>query len=233
MAELLLHGGERLGELGVHLRRELLDERLEVVDRLLEVAALLAQEGGALAELGALRLGQRIDRADALAAALEALELLARAPRLGLVGRRREPGLVELLADLVERRRELAAAILEARHRHLHRGAPLRRPLQLAAQRRLALGQRAQPAAVETATPSLAASSSSDDRRVERRAAPAHALDRAAQHRPRGGHLGERGARAPRGVRDRRRRAAAPPRAGRPARSAAPRRSSSSTRAVA
>ena len=150
MRELLLHRGERLGELGVDCAVSSLMSDSQVVDGLLQVAPLLAQEGRALAELGALGLGERVDGPDTLAPALEPLDALAQRRRLGLVGRRREAGLVELLADLVERRGELGAAVLEARQRHLGRGAPLaelgrgrwRRPAS-------SLGERAQLAAVE------------------------------------------------------------------------------------
>ena len=94
MLELLLHGGERLGELGVDPRGELLDERFELLGRLLEVAALLAHEGGALAELGALRLGQGVHGADALAPAQEPLDHARAAARLVVVraARRSPPG---------------------------------------------------------------------------------------------------------------------------------------------
>ena len=149
MAELLLHGVEGGRELRVHLSRELLDERLEVVDGLLQVAPLLAQEGGALRELGALRLGERVDRADALAAPREALDALPERGQLGLVGRRREPRLVELLAHLVETRRELGAPVLEARERHLDLRAALAGALELAPQLRLLVGEPAQLPALE------------------------------------------------------------------------------------
>ena len=149
MAELPLHGLEGGRELSVDLRRELLDERLEVVDGLLEVAPLFAQEGGALRKLRALRLGERVDRPDALAAARESLDALAERRLFGLVGRRREPGLVELLAHLVEAGGELRPAILEARERHLDRRAPLAGLLEAAAQQRLLVRQAAQLPALQ------------------------------------------------------------------------------------
>ena len=149
MLELLLHRGEGVRKLGVDLGRELCDEAAQLVHRLLQVAALLAQEGGALAQLRRLCLGQRVHRADALAAPAEALQALAQRGRLRFVGGRREAGLVELLADLLELRGKVGAAVLQASQRHLHGRAPLGGLLQTTAQPRLLLGKLAKAAPVQ------------------------------------------------------------------------------------
>ena len=81
------------------------------------------------------------------------LDALAERRLLGLVGRRREPGLVELLAHLVEAGGELGAAVLEAGERHLDRRAPLAGVLEPAAQLRLLVRQAAQLAALEARRP--------------------------------------------------------------------------------
>ena len=99
------HRGERLGELLVDLGRQLLDQRAQVGARRLQVAPLLAEESGAFAELGALRFGERVHRPDTLTPAHEAFQLLAQGGGFCLVLRRREAGLVQRLADLVQRRR--------------------------------------------------------------------------------------------------------------------------------
>src|SRR5450756_1378609 len=148
----------------VDLRSELLDEGAELVDGLLEVAPLFAQEGSALAELGALRLGEGVHGADALAPAAQPLEALAQLPRFVVVRRRGEPGLVQLLADLVEGGGDLGAAVLEARQRHLDGRAPLAEVGQVATQAGLPLGQRAQLTTVERRLGLLARVEALDER---------------------------------------------------------------------
>ena len=125
MRELLLDRRKGARELRVDLGAQLLDEGAEIVDGRLEVAALFAQKGGALGERGALRLGERVHGADALAPAAQPLEEPAQPLSIIIVRRRGKRCLVELLADFVERGRELGAAVLEARQRHLDRRAPL------------------------------------------------------------------------------------------------------------
>ncbi len=85
MREVALHHGERLVEVGFDAPRELDDERLGLVERAFQVAALLAQELDVLREARAFGLGQRVDRTDAVAAALEPLEAVAQRGRLVVV----------------------------------------------------------------------------------------------------------------------------------------------------
>src|SRR6185437_488507 len=78
---------ERLGEAAVDRLRQVADQPAQLAQRLLEVGALLGQLAGA-ALLGLVLLGrQRVDGAEALAAALQALH--AGGHRLALLGRQR------------------------------------------------------------------------------------------------------------------------------------------------
>src|SRR5665648_798578 len=169
MLELLLDGREGPGELRVDLGSQLLDEGAELVDGLLEIAALFAQEGGALAELGALRLGEGVYGADALAPAAQPLEVLAELP------------------GLVEGSGELGAAVLEARQRHLDRRAPLAEVGQVATQAGLPLGQGAELTAVERRVGLLARVEALD----ERPGVPAQARDPRRERLADLAHLGQ------------------------------------------
>ena len=148
---------------------------------------------------------------------------------LGLVGRRREPGLVELLAHLVEAGGELRAAILQAGERHLDAGAPLAGVLELAAQLRLLVREPAQLAALQAGALLVADVELRDEARGVRPQGAGPRLHAPCTRRgPRGSPPAA--ARAPPGARGRRWRARRAASRRSAARAAAARRSSSSTR---
>ena len=106
---------------------------------------------------------------------------------LGLVGRRREPRLVELLAHLVEAGGELGAPVFEAGERHLDLRAALAGALELAAQLRLLIGEPAQLAALEAGALVVADVELGDEARGVRPQGAGARLDRGAG----GAHVGE------------------------------------------
>ena len=95
-------------------------------------------------ELRALRLGERVHRADALAAPREALDALPQLRLLGIVAGGANPAWSSCSLDLVEAGGELGAPVLEAGERDLHLRAPLADALELAPQLRLLVGEPAQ-----------------------------------------------------------------------------------------
>ncbi len=141
MREVALHDRERLVEVGFDAPRQLGDERLGLVERTLEVATLLAQELDVLRQTGALGLGQRVHRADPVAAPLEALEAGAQRGRLVVALGRLEGGELEAGRDLLEASGHVDAALLEAGDGGLGRAATLAELVDLAAQGHLRLRQ--------------------------------------------------------------------------------------------
>ena len=147
------------------------------------------RKDGALRELRALRLRERIHRADALAAPREPVDALPERRLLGLVRRRREPRLVELLAHLVEAGGELRAPVLEPGERHLDHRAALAGRLELAPQLRLLVREPAQLAAFEAAALLVADVELRDEARGVRPQGAGPRLD----GRAGGAHVGELG----------------------------------------